>query len=128
MPSNEAFSVTSKIHAVLMEVWAASVKAFGVLAHTLKENEHNRALQQQQHNATKQPEVIHFQWKAGNFQRQYGKWPLRHNKIDQNIIYILVYQVLYACNIGSRNQEEQQKQNRRIRHRDSSRERCTVCI
>lgn len=37
MPSNEAFSVTSKIHAVLMEVWAASVKAFGVLAHTLKE-------------------------------------------------------------------------------------------
>lgn len=34
MPSNEAFSVASKIHAELMEVWAASVKACRVLTYT----------------------------------------------------------------------------------------------
>lgn len=37
MPSNEAFSVASKIHAALVEVWPARVKACGIPTHTLKE-------------------------------------------------------------------------------------------
>lgn len=60
IPSNEAFSVASKIHAALMEVWAASVKAWGVPTHTLKEM--SITLRHTSSNATWQ-EVIRFQEK-----------------------------------------------------------------